>query len=281
VPDWPAPASAQPLGATPQPWPNLALSPRRRPLWPPRDQLGTGTCVGHAAAGAIERAWMTAAAPSPLSAVFLYNRSRARLPPERQPVGANQGASRLEGVRLAMPLDGVCPEPDWPDGTPPDQAPSAAAAAKAVRSDKLGYWDLNPKRVIRPPGVARMVFDLLAAGVPVAVAAPLFKDPAAPPKTTNWTYDYAAFSGKVADPQHGWDRLDRGHAVAVLGFQADPTEDGGGWFILRNSFGLNWCTNPAIQGIGPLVPERGWGAISATMMEHHVWEILAVLPGAP
>ena len=283
VPDWPAPADGRALGTMPPPWPNLALSDRHRPLWPPRDQLGQGTCIGFAAGGAMERAWMApgARAPALLSAIYLYNRSRAHLPPGRQPVGAANGASRLEGVKFGLPVDGVCPEPDWPDGTPPHQPPSAAAMAKAVRTDRLAYWDLSPKRVIRPAGVARVVFDLLAAGVPVAAAAPLFRDPAAAPGQDNWNYDYAAFSGKVADPQPGWQRLDLGHAVAVLAFQADATEPSGGWFIFRNSRGIGWATNPDIAGIGPLVPERGYGAMSATYMETHVWELLAVLPGHP
>ena len=283
VPNWPPPADAEALGGKPQPWPNLGLPVAQRPLWPPRDQLGAETCIGFAASGALERAWMApgAAAPDPLSAIYLYNRSRARLPPGSLPAGFAKGGSRLEGVRLSLPLDGACPEADWPDGTPPDQAPSAAAQASAVKTDKLAYWDLSPKRFIRPPKAARVVFDLLNAGVPVAVAAPLFKDPNAPQNQNNWNYDYAAFSGKVADPTPTWERLEDGHAVAVLGFQADPTQDDGGWFIFRNSLGRSWATNPNIPGILPRVPERGWGAMSATYVERHVWEILALLPGQP
>jgi hypothetical protein len=283
-PNWPAPLDAQPLGTKPANAANLAPLQLRR-LWPIRDQQGDPTCVGFAAGGAVERAWMppAAAAPDQLSAVFLYNRSILRIPPGREPPGAAQGASRLEAAREAMIADGICPEPVWSDAQAHDLEPSDAAkqAAAAKRTDRLVHFELSRLRVQRPTNVARIAFDLLSQGLPVAIALPLFRDPAADPKLDNWNYDYAVTSGKVADKQIGWTQLEMGHAVCVLAFQPDPTELAGGWFIFRNSVGEDWCLSPNLPSIGPRVPARGWGALSATMVNEHAWEMLAVMPGAP
>jgi hypothetical protein len=281
--NWPAPLDAQPLGSKPADAANLAL-PQLRRLWPIRDQEGAPSCVGFATGGAIERAWMPPAAASPdeLSAVFLYNRSVRRIPPGRQPPGAAQGASRLEAARAAMLADGICPAALWPDRQAHDAEPSDAAkqAAAPNRTDRLVHFELSPLRVQRPGNVARIAFDLLSAGLPVAVALPLFRDPRAGPTGDNWNYPYAVTSGKVADRQVGWEELEIGHAVCMLAFQPDPQEPAGGWFIFRNSVGEDWCTSPNLL-VNPRVPARGWGALSATMVNEHAWEMLAVIPGAP
>ena len=143
------------------------------------------------------------------------------------------------------------------------------------------HFELSRSRVKRPDNVARVAFDLLSQGLPVALALPLFRDPKAPPGADNWNYDYVVTSGKVADQQVGWEQLKIGHAVCVLAFQPDPSERSGGWFIFRNSVGEDWCTSPNLPSIGPLVPARGWGALSASLVNEHAWEMLAVIPGAP
>ena len=44
-----------------------------------------------------------------------------------------------------------------------------------------------------------------------------------------------------------------GHAVALAGFEDDPQFAGGGYFIVRNSWGLNWGTaSPLGSGYGTL-----------------------------
>jgi hypothetical protein len=72
-----------------------------------------------------------------------------------------------------------------------------------------------------------------------------------------------------------------GHAVCVLAFQPDPSETAGGWFIFRNSVSELWCTRPNVLLTVPLIPAAGWGALSASYVEHHAWEMLAVQPGGP
>ncbi len=283
-PNWPAPLDALPLGSKPANAANLAPQ-QLRDLWPVRDQKLNPTCVGFAAGGAIERAWMppAAAAPTQLSAVFLYNRSVLRIPANRQPPGAAQGASRLEAARAAMIADGICLEPVWSDGQPHDTEPSDAAkqAAAPNRTDRLIHLELSPLRVQRPGNAARIAFDLLSQGLPVAIALPLFRDPKAGVGRDNWNILSAVKTGKVADKQIGWEQLEMGHAVCVLAFQPDPQEPAGGWFIFRNSVGDDWAKNPNLLTQGPRVPARGWGALSATMVNEHAWEMLAVMPGAP
>jgi hypothetical protein len=62
-------------------------------------------------------------------------------------------------------------------------------------------------------------------------------------------------------------------------FQPDASEPGGGWFIFRNSVGLNWASGISPSVEPPHVPARGYGAISATYVEGHCWEYFSpILP---
>ena len=90
-------------------------------------------------------------------------------------------------------------------------------------------------------------------------------------------------SGIVDDPAAGWDPLATGsapggstpgHAVAVVGFEPSSSEPTGGWFIFRNSMGLNFGRIRDGDAV-PQVPADGFGAISATYVENYCWELLS------
>ena len=58
---------------------------------------------------------------------------------------------------------------------------------------------------------------------------------------------------------------------APLGFAPDPAEPMGGYFVLRNSWSGAWgAGNPSPNSKGP---EQGYGWISASYIENHLWEM--------
>ncbi len=273
-PAWPAPKGPPVLGPGTR---DLAPSLLRR-LWPVRDQGGSQTCVGFAAGAALEHMWKPPQAPAPdeLSAIFLYNRSRIA---GSKAQGAADGATRLEEAQAALAREGICPRVVWPDASDPEQEPALAAraAAEPNRTDATQYWDLDPSKFRRPEtGVARAVLDLIEQGRPVAVSLPLFHAPGS--AVTNWELRPVVSSGRVSDPQQDWIVAPSGHAVCILGFEHDPSERMGGWFIFRNSVGPDWATSAPQAGRLPSVPEPGYGALSAGHVNDFAWAIFSPLP---
>jgi C1A family cysteine protease len=55
-----------------------------------------------------------------------------------------------------------------------------------------------------------------------------------------------------------------GHAMCVAGYDWDPDFAGGGYFIVRNSWGVGWASR---SPVGP-----GYGAIPFLYVEKYAWE---------
>lgn len=63
-----------------------------------------------------------------------------------------------------------------------------------------------------------------------------------------------------------------GHAVCLVGYQDTPTSPGGGYFIVRNSWGLTWATSSPYG--------RGYGTIPYAYIANDAYEAFtAVVPG--
>lgn len=249
--------------------------------WTLRDQGGDGTCVGFAACAAAERArTRPGGRPPRLSATFLYRRMRVlaeRNPkPLFMPLGFDQGATKLGAAQAVLQREGVPPEADWPDDSKLDADPPADVVARADKVAPVDYWDLGTGK--RPPGVARAVLDLLAQGRPVAVSMPVFVPKGSPPGSMdNWWLPHVVSEGFVQDPLPQWQQAAAGHAVCILGFRPDPAPElGGGWFVFRNSLGDRWATDAPDDSVDdPVVPGRGYGAVSARLVERTLWEIMS------
>lgn len=249
--------------------------------WTLRDQGADGTCVGFAAAAAAERVLAPPGQRPPrLSAIFLYRRMRVlaeRNPkPLFMPIGFAQGATKLGAAQAVLQQEGVPPEADWPDGTALEADPPDAVAARAQKVAPVSYWDLGTAK--RPPNVARAVLDLLKEGRPVAVSLPVFRPPGSPPGSAdNWWLPSVVADGFVQDPPPDWPFAEAGHAVCLLGFRPDPDPAlEGGWFVFRNSLGDRWATEAPDDSVpDPVVPGRGYGAISARYLDRAVWEIMS------
>lgn len=247
--------------------------------WPVRDQGSTPTCVGFAAATALERFHTPAGrVPEPLSALFLYRAMRQAMAKDRsrRPPGAAQGATKLTMAARLLPGSGICPEAAWPDQTPIDRNPGLRAQ-RAARPMAADCWDLGTL-TYRWNGAARAVWNLLADGRPVAVSLPQFRDrDSGPQDPTNWQLPRTLSRGLVPDRLANWVPAPVGHAVCILGFQPVPEERLGGWFVFRNSLGLDFAREApdAMARKDPRVPEQGYGLISASHIERHVYEIFA------
>jgi hypothetical protein len=211
------------------------------------------------------------------------------------PPGWDKGATKLGHAKEVLINIGICAwsacpymdrlAPDDPDPEGPRPTDSAVKAAAENRIAELGtfYFDRSEPHKDEP-SPARMVYDLLADKRPVAITIPVFYS-TADPLETNWDNPVTTNSGEVIDPVEGdWMRQDPadathappGHAVCIVGFQPDAVEPTGGWFIFRNSRGINWAAHTDTDSKEPpIIPERGYGAISATYVERCCWEVFS------
>ena len=198
-----------------------------------RDQGIRGTCVAHACAAV--REYLTGDTQVDLSEQFLYWAARQEL---ILPVLKKRpGALLLYGMR-ALKEHGICPEVDWPynpSPVPGDEeqgAPSPDALQKAQAYRIRKYVFLWPRDV-------RRLKAHLAGGYPIAFTVPTFG---------YWNAVMISRAGAIRMPMApegtrnpvAW--LESAHALCLVGYQDDETVPGGGYFIVRNSWGADWAT---------------------------------------
>jgi Papain family cysteine protease len=233
--------------------------------WPVRDQWHRGTCVAHAVVALAEH--LHAASPMPdFSEQFLFAHCK-RL--DGRP--ASDG-TWIDFGRQALWGAGVCDELTLRYNPTPvtldiGHISSLPAVAPTI---SVKHTATTYHRVVAPPlpGHAARVYALLSAGRPVAVSVPVFIDPTNP-RQNNWNGRSARDYGEVLDPLRGM--IARGgHAVCLVGYKADASAAGGGWFLLRNSWGTDWGRKLPLAGRP--APEPGYGAISADYIERFLWE---------
>jgi C1A family cysteine protease len=150
---------------------------------------------------------------------------------------------------------GVCGEALWPyesdvrlndvtHGSPPDDA-----VADALQRRAASVIQLDP----RDSGSVR---DMLDDEMPVQLSLPVYR---------NWYQNPAtAQYGIIPMPLPG-SALVGGHAMCAMGYGYDSDEVSGGWyFILKNSWGIEWA--PAS------VVEPGYGIIPFRYIDKYGWE---------
>ena len=267
--------------------------------WPVRDQFGRGTCVAFATLAALElvEACQTDLPPERLSEQFFHHTMVDRYPLAND-VAAEvpEGGVLLHQAWLALAHRGVLGAEHAPyriarfnvGERPEHVAELEALAEQKVRMPKA-YGTIGAPTEMDARHVARItpdtqteqtVLGFLKAGLPVAVGLPLFGHPSG---LTNWTMPAAMRSGVVLCPEDaGAPALegprDEGHVVCVTGFLPDPSEPLGGWFVFRNSWGLEFASHATIPSDEISAGTRGYGLLSATHINAHCWEYL--VPGA-
>jgi hypothetical protein len=219
---------------------------------PVRNQGKRGTCVGHAGAAVMERAHFASTGHRvTLSPQFLFHSAKV-----------NDGVIHLDGTwsRVAMPtlLDlGICEESDWPyvrtiiDGNVHHGPPPQEAVDAAAKNTAMEVIELDPRD---SAGIRSEV----AAGHAVTISVPVYE---------NWYGPITRSYGKIPMPMPTSPMLG-GHAVCVVGFDFDTEFTGGGYFVLRNSWGSRWAASSPI--------EPGYGAIPFEYLDRYGWEAYSV-----
>lgn len=240
--------------------------------WPVRNQAYRGTCVAFASAACAEQSECEGL---DLSEQYLYHAMKDKV---GDPWPTTDG-SLIEVAAQAFQSCGVCKEQYWPynpnfspgnvgqDNLPPG-APTAEAIADAEAHKRGGFDDHQPPAGVSP---ARHLYDLLASThLVAAVSLPVFVDALAPQSSSNWNSGLGQLYGRVIEPA-STSKIDGGHAVCITGYTPDPGAPGGGYFVLRNSWGVGWgqgLPNPTYPA-----PEPGYGDISAQMINRYLWEL--------
>jgi len=224
---------------------------------PVRNQQNRGTCVAHACAAVREYLLEKDEVKDDLSEQFLYWACKQQ-----------DGIPNIEGTFISTAMSvleelGICPEQIWPykpnkvqgnegQGPPPITAVESAKPYRIQNGEKI--W---PKQVIA-------LKQKLADGKPVAFAVPVYP---------YWLTNPVRTTGDVRMPLPGedWpDKKTRGHAMCLVGYVDDPMVPGGGYFVLRNSWGTIWASKGEIPGYGRLpyayMSEYGTAAYTATVL---------------
>lgn len=196
-----------------------------------RDQGQRGTCVSFACTAVREYLTGTNSAQADLSEQFLYWDCKKHDNYPGSGTWIHVGMGRLEA-------DGIPEEPVWPynrfpvagnesQDPPPPGAMSAAAGYRI-----LTYQKLNPKNV-------DALRQALADGNPISFAVPVY---------THWFAEPTHTTGDVRLPLPG-EKLEGGHAMCMVGYEVDEDVPGGGYFLVRNSWGTGWGSqNPVSAG---------------------------------
>lgn len=219
---------------------------------PVRDQKHRGTCVAHACAAVREfLLGPDASVTANLSEQFLYWACKER---DKWP---GEGTWIKVGMEV-LQAQGVCTEEVWPYN--PDkvagnegQGPAPQGAAEAAAAHKISAGELLQARWVSS------LKETLAAGRPVAFAVPVYR---------YWLTEPVKSTGDLRMPLNSEQSIG-GHAMAMVGYQDDATVPGGGYFLIRNSWGEDWAGKSQLAaGYGRLpyefISKYGRSAYTAT-----------------
>ncbi|MBK7165790.1 MAG: C1 family peptidase [Candidatus Microthrix sp.] len=214
-------------------------------LGPVRDQGSErSTCVAHTVCAMLECA--TGVADLSEQWLFWMCKLNDDLP-------KSDGTRQRVAVALAL-TEGVCDEVTWPyvaaaasslsQGPPPESARAAAIANRATRG------------IVLDPRWVEGICEQLDEGRVVGISVPTYS-----------TWKIAETSGDIPMPLPG-QATDKGHSMAVVGYGFDDGYLGGGYLIVRNSWGTTWATGGRF---GP-----GYGTIPFAYMREYGWEAYAI-----
>jgi len=224
---------------------------------PIRNQGDRGTCVGHAGAAVVECLHHSQTGNIiSFSPQFLFHNSKKR-------DGSESQDGTWSRIALATLLDqGICKENMWPyepDVIPGDVhhgPPPAAAVADALNHVARDVIELPNRDSAR-------IREFIDDGKPVTISVPVYQ---------NWWGPITKATGKIPMPLP-LSQLDGGHAMCVVGYDFDDDFTGGGYFIVRNSWGEMWAKD---SPIGP-----GYGAIPFEYIDRYGWEAYTIDLEAP
>ncbi len=185
---------------------------------PVRDQGQQGSCTGFAFTALREFLELKHGTPAPwveLSPTFLYYQERQR---EGSVDNCNAGAYPRDGLKVLKKI-GVCPEADDPYSDQDCPAPSEQATTDAHQFRISAFHRITTLGGLK---------QALAGGNGCVVGIQVYESFRHPQ------------NGHIPMPQQPGDELLGGHALLCCGYQDDPQYDGGGYLIVKNSWGTDF-----------------------------------------
>jgi C1A family cysteine protease len=186
---------------------------------PVRDQGNLGSCTGFANATGMREFLQLAAGQSlsVMSPLFLYYEERVL----EGSVSQDVGAENRDGMKVLQKM-GCATESDWPYNISKfAKSPSATSVKNALNYTVASYHRLNTLADAQ---------DCLANGSGFVMGFDVYESFESPETEA---------TGRMSMPQPG-EQLLGGHAVFVCGYKLDPAWPGGGYLIVKNSWGTSW-----------------------------------------
>ncbi len=205
--------------------PRVELMPK---LFPVRDQGSRGTCVAFASTALRE---YLEGYSTELSEQFLYWACKSL---DGYP---DEAGTFIHSAMSALSTKGICPGEVWPYNPEPlpdneSQSPPPNGSEQSALEFTMPYTrTVAPNCVNHYKQVLSGVDGL--GGMPVVIASLVFN---------SWFRSAATRqTGKITMPLPGEEPLAGGHAMLIVGYQDDTSVPGGGYFIVRNSWGESWA----------------------------------------
>jgi len=192
-----------------------------------RDQGQRGTCVSFACTAVREYLIGTTSKQGDFSEQFLYWACKQHDNYPGSGTWIHIGMGRLEA-------EGIPEEVFWPynrfpvTGNESQDPPPTGAAEAASKNKILSSKKLNPKSV-------ESLRSALANDQPIAFAVPVY---------THWFAEPTHSTGDIRMPLPG-EKREGGHAMCMVGYETDEDVPGGGYFLVRNSWGTSWARQNA------------------------------------
>lgn len=209
-------------------------------LGPVKHQGERGTCVAFASVGLRE---FLAKDGVSLSEQFLYWACK-------ELDGSSDAGTYVRTAMTALASYGTCTSAKWPynpvQSKNEGQGPPTDGAVEEAASYKMAHT-----RTVEPNLVQQYKHILAGGGdakqsMPVVLATLVFN---------SWYMSAETHrTGKITMPLPGERPLEGGHAWCVVGYVDDESVPGGGYFILRNSWGKDWAVDSPEAGGHALMP---------------------------
>jgi hypothetical protein len=191
-----------------------------------------GTCVAHACTAV--REFLAGDKGIDLSEQYLYWAARQKL---ITPILKDRPGLLLAYGMSALQDSGICREADWPYNPDPVAGNEAQGPPPPDASGKAQAYRIQ-RHVFLWPRDIRGLKAHLAGGYAIAITIPTY---------STWGAVMLNWAGAVRMPFAAEGtlslivRLESAHAVCLAGYQDDATVPGGGYFIVRNSWGADWA----------------------------------------
>jgi C1A family cysteine protease len=216
---------------------------------PPRDQGFRGTCVAFALSAVHEHARRIHGQTFDFSEQFLYR--------EAKKIDFVPSLCGTWMMRAAQVLDrrGQCLEETWPY-VPFGACNGHGALPKPARPEATRYR-MEPV-IIANRNLLRAK-TVLASGRTVGCSIPTYR---------SWTSSMVVWvTGEITLPLSG-ESMDQGHAICLIGYVDDASIPGGGYFIIRNSWGETWGQRSAYGA--------GNGTLPYAYVQNHCFELVTL-----